>query len=83
MKQMEDDYMLEDDALCMFDEPNWLGDENIEFYWEQVAHNLNPNKQAVDVLFVPPAVVMLAHFLSPSELQDPVSRACLFNFVEM
>ena len=68
---MLDDYVLEEDARNMFCSPNWLGDENIEFFWEQVARDLNPTCRALDILFVPPAVVMLAHFLTAEQLREP------------
>jgi len=70
-KIMLDDYLLDDECLAMYRSPNWLGDENIEFYWEQIARELNSIGKALDILFVPPAVVMLAHFLTAEQLREP------------
>ena len=70
-KMMLDDYLLDDECLSMYRSQNWLGDENIEFYWEQIARELNSIGKALDILFVPPAVVMLAHFLTAQQLREP------------
>ena len=58
MPQMLSDYVLADDTLGLFRANNWLGDENIEFFWEQIAKELNPADVVSDVLFVPPTVMM-------------------------
>ena len=55
---MLDNYVLEEEELDKFRSSNWLGDENIEFFWEQIAQELNPTTIAPDILFVPPAVIM-------------------------
>jgi hypothetical protein len=59
--QMLSDYVLDEDTLELFRENNWLGDENIEFFWEQIAKELNPNNVVSDILFVPPTVIMSVH----------------------
>lgn len=68
---MLDNCVLDDESLSNFCEQNWLGDENIEFYWDLVATHLNPTYIASDILFVPPAAVMLAHFLTAKQLSEP------------
>ena len=56
--QMLSDYVLDEDTLELFRANNWLGDENIEFFWEQIAKELNPNNVVSDILFMPPTVIM-------------------------
>ena len=58
MAQMLSDYVLADDTLGLFRANNWLGDENIEFFWEQIAKELTPADVVSDILFVPPTVMM-------------------------
>ena len=70
-KTMLDNCVLDDESLSNFCEQSWLGDENIEFYWDLVATHLNPTYIASDILFVPPAAVMLAHFLTAKQLSEP------------
>ena len=50
--------MLAEEVVEMYESRNWLGDENIEFFWEQIAKELNPINISSDILFVPPATVM-------------------------
>jgi hypothetical protein len=64
------DYVLDEDTMELFRANNWLGDENIEFFWEQIAKELNPNSVVSDILFVPPTVIMLAHMMSAEQLRD-------------
>ena len=70
-KAMDDHYVLSEDVISLFRSPNWLGDENIEFFWDQVERELNPARLASDILFVPATVMMMVRPKSRSDSACP------------